>query len=115
MVSPQLISDLRRLSAQRVADSEAFHKESKRIARYLAQKNSETVTLNREKFLEERAELNSEEEEEDLYEKQNDPSRPVFEMDDYGKESLNVATDYLRILGGGKVAVADAESLPAVP
>jgi carboxyl-terminal processing protease len=115
MVSPQIVADLRRLSTERITASEEFSKELKRITRYQEQKDRDTVTLNREKFLAERAELNSEKEEEEMFEEQNNPLRPVFKLDDYGQETLNVTTDYLRMLGGNKVASAGNEHNTAVP
>ena len=35
-----------------------------------------------------------------------DPSRPVYEMNGYGKEALDIAVDYLELLGANRVAVA---------
>ena len=46
---------------------------------YEEQKDAKTVTLNKEKFLAERDELNAEKEEEDMYDDLTDPNRPVFQ------------------------------------
>ena len=35
-----------------------------------------------------------------------DPTRPVYEMDGYGEEALDITVDYLDLLGGNRVAVA---------
>ena len=53
------------------------------------------MTLNKDKFLAERKELNAEKEEEDIYDDLSDPNRPVFKMDDYDKEVLDITVDYL--------------------
>jgi hypothetical protein len=38
-----------------------------------------------------------------------DPKRPVYEMDGYGQEALDIVVDYLNLLGGNRVAVAQPE------
>ena len=79
----------------------------RRIKRYEEQKDKKTVTLNREKFLAERAEMNTDKEEEGIYDKLSDPNRPVFDMEnDYNKEALDITVDYLQLLGGNRVAEA---------
>ena len=47
----------------------------------------------------ERKELNSDKEEEKIYDDSSDPNRAVFKMDDYDKEALNITVDYLEGLG----------------
>ena len=79
------------------------------IDRYEEQKDRKTVTLNREKFLKEREELDADKEQEDLFDDMTDPTRPVYEMDGYGKEALDITVDYLDLLGGNHVAVAQPE------
>jgi carboxyl-terminal processing protease len=106
MVDSQLIDGLRNRSQQRVSQAEFFAREHRRIARYEEQKDSKTVTLNKEKFLAERAELNADKEEEEIYDDLTDPNRPVFRMDDYDKEALDITVDYLQLLGGNKIAEA---------
>ncbi len=80
--------------------SDYFEKANKQIARYEEQKDRKTVTLNKEKFLAERKELDAEKEQEDLFDDMTDPTRPVFEMDGYGEEALDITVDYLDLLGG---------------
>jgi carboxyl-terminal processing protease len=104
MVDAALIQALQERSKQRVSKSEFFARENRQIARYQEQKDRKTVTLNKEKFLAERAELNAEKEEEKIYDDLSDPNRPVFEMDGYGEESLDITVDYLDLLGGNKLA-----------
>jgi carboxyl-terminal processing protease len=111
MVDGQLVQGLRNLAQQRIDKADFFTREKRRIERYEEQKESKTVTLNKEKFLAERAELNADKEEEDIYEGLSDPNRPVFRMDEYDKEALDITVDYLNLLGGHKIA--DAKAKPA--
>lgn len=111
MVDGNLLQGLRSRSQQRVAQEDFFKREQRRISRYQEQKDKTTVTLNKEKFLAERKELNADKEEEKIYEGLTDPQRPVFEKDGYGEEALDITVDYLEMLGGNKIAVAR----PGVP
>ncbi|HEX3601257.1 MAG TPA: carboxy terminal-processing peptidase [Lacipirellulaceae bacterium] len=106
MFNAQIIDGLRQRSENRVKDSDYFAKEERQIKRYEEQKDKKTVTLNKEKFMKEREELDSDKEQEKMFDDMNDPKRPVYEMDGYGKEALNITVDYLDLLGGNKVAVA---------
>ena len=58
-------------------ESKDFEKVDKNIARYNEQKKAQAHSLNEEKFLAERAELNADKEEEKEIEEINDPNRPV--------------------------------------
>jgi carboxyl-terminal processing protease len=106
MVDAKLIEGLRQRSKQRIANSEYFAKASRQINRYEEQKDRKYVTLNKEKFLAERKELDTEKEQEELFNEMTDPTRPVYEMDGYGEEALDIAIDYLDLLGGNRVAIA---------
>jgi carboxyl-terminal processing protease len=106
MVDSKLIESLRQRSQQRIAQSEYFSKANRQITRYNELKDRKTVTLNKEKFLAERKELDAEKEQEDLFDSMTDPTRPVYEMDGYGEEALDITVDYLDMLGGNRVAVA---------
>jgi carboxyl-terminal processing protease len=110
MVDGQLVQGLRNLSQQRINKTDFFAREKRRIQRYEEQKDAKTVTLNKEKFLAERKELNADKEEEEIYDDLSDPNRPVFRMDDYDKEALDITVDYLNLLGGHKIA--DAKTQP---
>jgi carboxyl-terminal processing protease len=113
MVDAKLIDGLRERSKQRIAQSEYFEKATKQIARYEEQKDRKTVTLNLEKFLAERKELDAEKEQEELFDDMTDPTRPVYEMDGYGEEALDITVDYLDLLGGNRVAIAQPmEGIP---
>ncbi len=115
MVDGQLVEGLRNLSQQRVDKTDYFAREKRRIKRYEEQKGSKTVTLNKDKFLAERAELNADKEEKEIYEGLSDPNRPVFLMDDYDKEALDITVDYLNLLGGHKIADGKATAPNSEP
>jgi carboxyl-terminal processing protease len=105
MVDKQMIDALQKLSLQRTDKAEHFGREKRRIQRYTEQKDSKTVTLNKEKFLAERKEMNADKEEEELYDDLNNPNRPVYDMkNDYNKEALDITVDYLNMLGSHKIA-----------
>jgi carboxyl-terminal processing protease len=93
-VNPVLTDQLHRLSAARCAASEKFQKVERNIAHYKQQKAKKTVTLNEAKFLKERAELNSDKEEEKAIEKLNDNPSGI-ERDFYLDEVFNIANDYM--------------------
>jgi len=111
MVDGQLVQGLRNMSQQRTEKADFFSRERRRILRYEEQKDAKTVTLNKEKFLAERAEMNADKEEKEIYDDLSNPNRPVFRMDDYDKEVLDITVDYLNLLGGHRIADAKA---PAV-
>ena len=67
------------------------------VIRYKEQKAKKYVTLNREKFLKERAELNADKEEQDAIEKHSEMNDGVIERDYYLEETLAITTDYLNL------------------
>jgi carboxyl-terminal processing protease len=106
MMDSAMKDALRQRSQKRIEGSEYFAKAKREIGRYEEQKEKKTVTLNKEKFLKERAEMDSDKEQEKLFDNMTDPQRPVYEMDGYGEEALDIIVDYLELLGGNKVAQA---------
>ncbi len=88
-----------------MSHSEYFAKVNREIGHYKEQKDKKTVTLNKEKFLKERAELDNDKEQEKIFDQMTDPSRPVYDMNGYGKEALDIAVDYLDLLGSNRVAI----------
>jgi carboxyl-terminal processing protease len=102
----QLIEQLRDRSEKRCEKSDYFAKERHKIESYLKQKEDPTVTLNKEKFLAERKELNSEKEQEEIFESLEDDDRPVFPKTPYNDEVIAIALDYLELLGQNRIAVA---------
>lgn len=86
---------LRDLSEQRRRDSEDFQKVLRNIERYEQQKARKYVTLNEQKFLEERAEVNTEKKEREAIEELNELEQPPIERNYYLDEALAITVDYL--------------------
>jgi len=97
MVNQAVCDQLRSLSQTRLKDSEDFQKVLERIERYKEQKARKQVTLNEEKFLKERAEMNADREEEKTFEELNDPNKPAIERDYYLEEALAIVVDFMNI------------------
>ena len=104
MVDPALIGQLSRLSAERVQNSEEFQRELKTIERYNRLKNEKTVSLNEEKFLAERKELDAEKQEEEQLEKLLNPDEDAIQRDYYMEEALAIAVDYARLAANRRIA-----------
>jgi carboxyl-terminal processing protease len=98
MVNNNILSQLRSKSAERVKASAAFDKLLRRIELYRAQKNEDFVSLNRDKFLKRREEIDAEQEEEDSVMEQQLPKKDVFRRDYYHEEVLNIAQDYIELV-----------------
>ncbi len=103
MVTPAIVNGLRKNSQTRVAASDEFQKLQKRIERYQSRKSRKTVSLNeqvRRKELEEDKDPDEKKTEDDPI-----PSKaPIFPVNDYNDEILNVTLDYLQLLKGAKTA-----------
>jgi len=95
-VDPALCAELRRLSQQRVQNSEEFQKVLRKIARYKEQKARKFITLNEEKFLKERAELDADKEEENALEKR-DLTDNEIKRTFYLDEAMAIAADLLTL------------------
>ena len=102
--SAQLIQELRARSEGRVANAEYFQKELKAIDRYKERKQDPTVTLNREKFLAERKELNTETDQEEMFDEIQSGDSDIFPDTPYNKELVAIALDYLELLGDQRLA-----------
>jgi len=101
----QMIHELRRRSAERCGKSEYFAGEGKRIDNYNRRKEDAYVTLNREEFLAEIAELNTEKQQEEMFEDLQTNDQPVFPATPYNDEVVAIALDYLKLLGDQRLAV----------
>jgi carboxyl-terminal processing protease len=108
LVDSGVVDGLRKRSQERVSKSDFFKKVDREIAHYKELKAKKTVTLNKEKFMKEREELDNDKEQEKMFDAMTDPSRPVYDLNDYGKEALDIATDYLELLGANRVAAGRA-------
>jgi carboxyl-terminal processing protease len=96
-VTKAIVDQLRRLSDERCKLAEKFQQVRRNIERYEEQKARKTVTLNEDKFLKDRADLNAEKEEEKKFEEMSDPNRTGIERDYYLAEVLAIAVDYLNL------------------
>jgi hypothetical protein len=106
MVNSGIVDALGKRSTGRVAQSDYFAKVNREVDHYKTLKDKKTVTLNKEKFLKEREELDNDKEQEKMFDQMTDPSRPVYDMNGYGREALDIAVDYLDLLGANRIAVA---------
>jgi len=88
LVDPDLLKQLAQLSSERIQNSEDFQKAIKNIARYEKQKDRKQVSLNKEKFIADRADMNADKEEEDKLNELNESKRPVVKKDYYTSRSV---------------------------
>jgi carboxyl-terminal processing protease len=77
--------------------SEKFLEVIRNVARYKEQKAKKSITLNREKFLKLRAELNADKEEEQAIQKHGEMNDGIIERDYYLEETLAITADYLNL------------------
>lgn len=96
MVDPTILDQLRMLSQQRVKASPDFQKMQESISRYNARKDRKSISLNEEKFLAERKELDSEKAEEKELEKVAEGESGGIQRDYYMDEALAITLDYLK-------------------
>lgn len=84
------------VAKSRCSQSEDFAKVQKNISRYKEQKSRKFVTLNKEKFLAERAELNAEKEQQKQLEELNGGDESLeIKRDYYLDEALAITVDFL--------------------
>ena len=97
MVSPEISQQLAAKSAARVEQSEEFGSRKRKIDTYVEQKALKRVSLNEEKFLARRRELNAEKEDEEAIEEQMNPEKGI-DKDFYLEEVLKITKDYFNLL-----------------
>lgn len=113
-VNKALVARLQELSNARVEASEEFRRIKRNIARYEEQKKKKFVTLNEQKFLAERAELNADREEEKQLEELQEGATTEIKRDHYINEALAITVDYLQLaFQGGPAAQAVQAQRPA--
>jgi carboxyl-terminal processing protease len=109
MVTTSIRDQLSKLSKARCDKDDKFQQVNRNIERYQEQKAKKTVTLNEEKFLKERSDLNAEKEEEKKIEELD--KKNGIERDYYMAEALTIAVDYLNLLKPApKTSVAGARN-----
>ena len=117
LVNKEIIDRLDQLSLERRGKSREFDQPLKRIARYEEQKKRKRITLNERKYLAERAEWNTEKEEEKKLEEMAEGRSAEIKRDYYLDEVLAITEDYLHLLArsGGQApqAVQAAKAAPS--
>jgi carboxyl-terminal processing protease len=98
MVDPEIKEVLQVKSQERVNASEEFADEIRKINNYVEQKGLKSVSLNEEKFLARRKQLDTEREDRKAIEKQVLPDREI-ERNYYLDEVLRITADYMNLLG----------------
>lgn len=91
-----IMDQLQKRSQTRLADSEEFQERIRKINKYVEQKELKSVSLNEEKFLARRRELNADKENEAIAE-QTLPSNEI-ERNFYLDEVLRITSDYMDLL-----------------
>jgi carboxyl-terminal processing protease len=97
LVDPTILAELARRSAERVKNSSEFQRDLQQIERYLERKKENRISLNEEKFITQRRQLDAEKEEEDLLQSMEETHRRKIKRDHYLNEVLNITADYLTI------------------
>lgn len=95
MVNSSMLEYLRTQSAQRIKETAGFDKLLRRIELFRQQKDEKFQSLNREKFLKRREEIDAEQEEEANIIEQQMPKKEIFRKDAYHEEVLNISRDYI--------------------
>ncbi|MDG2014048.1 MAG: carboxy terminal-processing peptidase, partial [Pirellulaceae bacterium] len=106
-VNSDMVNGLLTRSRSRVGKSDDFNKRKKRIEKYIAQKEENSVSLNADDFNERRKELDAEKEDEKLIEDQVNHTNSDIERDYYMEEVLAITIDYIRLLTGTPLASTD--------
>jgi carboxyl-terminal processing protease len=105
-VSPEMLTTLRQLSAQRIGQSEEFAKLLKRIESYRTRKARKAVSLNEEKFFADRDTSATEEDEEGQLEEQLKSDNKI-QRDYYLDEVLAITGDYVNALKNNNFATVN--------
>jgi carboxyl-terminal processing protease len=105
LVTKDVVEELKLNSAERRAKSADFQKLLKNIDRYIDQKTKKRITLNEEKYLAQRSELDAEKEEEKQFDEQTNGNKEIVKRDYYFNEVLAITLDYARALKGSKLAI----------
>lgn len=98
MTPPAIINTLRQQSMLRVSNDEDFLDLTRRIGLFLEQKKNKRISLNEEKFMARREQLNARKEEEDKILEQQLGAEDVYNDYFYNNEVLNVTADYINQL-----------------
>jgi carboxyl-terminal processing protease len=95
MVPRDLLESIRVRSIDRISKNKEFDELQKRIDLYVEQKELHTLSVNEEKFMARRKELNAQKEEEEKEMEQQLGTEVVYRDDFYNNEVMNIARDYV--------------------
>ena len=95
MTPADLINRLRINSEKRISENEEFIDLLRRIELYVRQKDEDSISINEEKFMARRAELDAQKEEEEEELEQEINKDEVFVDNYYNQEVLNVTHEYV--------------------
>jgi carboxyl-terminal processing protease len=107
MVPAGLIETIRKNSMERVKSNEEFNDLLRRVGIYVKQKEQNTVSLNEEKFMARRKELDSEKEEEEEALEASLSGEEIYHDNFYNQEVINIAHDYVEGLRQQNLARAN--------
>ena len=105
LVPVDLLTELRQNSKQRVQKDSEFTDLMRRVDLFVKQKEQDTVSIEKTAFLERRAEMDAQKEEEEEELKQ-EGERKIFNDNYYNREVLNIANDYIEGLRRQKLVNA---------
>ncbi|NND99189.1 MAG: carboxy terminal-processing peptidase, partial [Pirellulaceae bacterium] len=106
MAPDDLISQLRKNSEERVSKDKEFVDLIRRVELYVAQKEQASVSLNEEKFMNRRAELDAQKEDQKEVEDQALGQEEIYRDTFYNREVINIAHEYIDGLEKQKLARA---------
>jgi carboxyl-terminal processing protease len=98
LVNSTLLSKLRSASIDRIREDQKFDRLLDRIELFKEQKNQKFVSLNRDKFLQRREEMDARREEQEQILDSQISKDDVFKMDHYSREVLSITKDYVEQL-----------------
>lgn len=107
MVPTDVVNNLRVGSQERITKNEEFADLMRRIELYVQQKDQATISINEKKFMERRAELNAQKEDEKEELEQQLATEVVFQDTYYNQEVLNVTHQYVDALRAQNLARAN--------
>ncbi len=107
MVPADLVNSLRASSQKRIVADEEFTELMRRIGLYVEQKDLKTISLNEVKFMERRAEMKAQKDEQEKEIDAQIGGEEVFHDTFYNQEVLNIAQQYIEGLRAQNLARAN--------
>lgn len=107
MVPRDLLNHLRASSQQRIGKSEDFSELLRRIALYVDQKDQKSISLNEEKFMQRRAEMKAQKDEEAKEIEAQIGNQEVYRDTYYNQEVMNITHQYVDGLRSQNLARAN--------